>query len=455
MAAPESPETMPGITKQPHLYARYNSSVSSEHEEGDYCTAKDVVPMRVSLETVKIGSWKYTSIELEDIELLYELESSDLVISTNVRGSNNGVPATFRIRDITAADLSLVNVVPDSLESMVVRMSLETNHTISYTPHRPKDDGSGNPDSSDLDIHIAHCTASVHETGHLRDILVFLKRDYQGEFGDNSMFVKERAADSKAVVPETPSRPQLALIESLPYWTSYIPWMWYSQRIRKVVQLFIILYTFFSVLWAMWQLYRHVNVIHVVIAPLIRALKYYLSPLFDFLDVIFDVFTHWWHTFLSPLNVLRGLLAAPMLQALVQLKYIFYPTYLFFTNLLQSTGLLTTFSAIFCTVWMLVKIVLKPMGYVWQSILNSRIAVASMDFQRVRISWVFNLVLNFIRSICRMFAALIGYRRKEKKIKKAMQSASTPIVSPVTSPSSARPRRSAMPILYKSPLSKQ
>lgn len=459
------------LTKQRFIrqFLRYNSTASSECEDTDFTTASEVFPMRISLETVQIGSWKYTSAELDDIELLYELETSDLLIKTSVRGTNDGVPAMYRIKSVSAADLSLFSVVPGSLESMVSRLVLETSEKISCSPFDPSVKES-NMESHDLDVFIIRMTASVHETGHLRDILVFLlKKDIHGEMIPNSPFIRDKSSTQK--VDETQegdtqaSTSQLTLLEGLPWWATYIPWMFYSKNTRIILQRLLVLYTLISVLWAFWQLYRHVDIIRFVIQPIILTLKYYLSSVFEVLDWCFAVFTLWWNTFLSPLNVLRGLLLAPMLQVLVQLRQVFAPIY----QVLVSSGLVSTFSTIFSalyrvvfyagsSLWTLVRMILTPLIYLWQALLNARLKVAAMDFQRLRISWVFNLIVSSVRSISRGLMAVVGYQRQEKKIKRAMaNNASSPMVSPVSTPSSAVRRRhnEKMPILYSSPLSKQ
>ena len=463
-------------------YLRYNST-NSEYEESDFHTANEVFPMRISLETVQIGAWKYTSKELDDIELLYELESSDLLVKTNIGGTQDALPGMFRIKNVTASDLSLLSVVPGSLESMVSRLVIETDQKIAYSPCVPPNgvegDGKGSADdrneqledSSDLDVYMVRMTASVHETGHLRDILLFwLKRDCQVELFPASPFLRERspAADSDSAQEEekpssTPS--QLTLVEGLPYWVLYIPWMLYSKKVRVFLQRLLVLYTVLSVLWAMWQLYRHVHIIRVIIQPVIATLKYYLSSVFDIMDWLFAVFTLWWNTFLSPLNVLRGLLLAPMIQVLVQLKGAFAPLYQVFLSSGLISALVSIFSLLYRTfyfagssLWMVLRTILMPVKYVVQSFLNSRFMVATVDIQRLRLSWVFNLLLSSLRSILRGLMALVGYQRQEKKIKKARENnASSPIVSPVSTPSSAARQRhkGKMPMLYSSPLSKQ
>lgn len=476
--------------------------------------ASNEFPMRVPLETVQIGPWRYTSRDVEetysegyvsgDIELLYDQESADLIIKTNVEGTRNALPASYRVKSVSAADLSLFSVVPNSLESMVVKLVMETDEKITYMPldteargenssgsksaakgvessEAEGEDGIGkaelaaketaakkessgsSKESRELDVYIVRLTASVHETGHLRDILHFQNSPCNLTLGSEACEKSLTHKDPQ----EASAKPHLTLIEGLPYWVRYVPWMIYSRRTRRILQQVLFLYTLLSVLWALWQLYRHVNIIRVVIQPIIATLRYYLSSVVELFDWMFAVFTVWWHTLLSPLNVLRTLLLAPMLRLFTDFKWMFYPLYLSLSHLFRSTGLLTVFTGVASTLyvvlrhtgsilWMIFQVLLKPLNYIWMNILNARVAVQSMDFQRMRLSWVFSLVMNSIRSIFRGLATFVGYTRKEKIIKKAMESsASSPLVSPVSSPSTARRRNESMPMIYSSPLTKQ
>ena len=527
------------ITRRKYrLYRRYNSNTSVSSELGGMDTslpmASDEFPVRVPLETVQIGPWKYTSRDLEetdgevyvsrDVELLYEHQSSDLIIKTSITGTKKALPGSYRIRSVSAADLSLFTVVPNSLESMVAKLVLETDQKIAYTSLDVDAGGKGSKDgcksearseddsakseirsegqteiegdeasipskdsdrsvtkdsdrslakktdseddisqaSRELDIHIVRLTASVHETGHLRDILHFQNCPCDLNLDSTASLKDQDTQDEKN------TKPHLTLIEGLPYWVYYVPWMIYSKRTRLFFQRLLFLYTLLSVLWALWQLYRHVNIIRVVIQPIIVTLRYYLSSVVELFDWAFAVFTVWWHTLLSPLNVLGGLLLAPMLKLVTDLKWMVYPLYISVSHLFRSTGLLTFFTSISSVLyfmlrhmgtvlWMLFQVLLKPLNYFWTTLLNARVAVASMDFQRMRFSWVFSLVLGSIRSIIRGLATFVGYTRRGKIIKKAMESStSSPLVSPVSTPSStARRRNESMPIIYSSPLTKQ
>jgi len=438
----------------------HRRSVGGTSEE-DFAKAYDVYPMRVPLETVQIGKWKYVSKEMEDIELLYELQSSDLVISVNVRGTGDGVPASFYIHSISAVDLSLVSVVPGSLESMVASLVLETDLQIKCIAKHSST--SAGPEEKDLDIHLVKMTASVHESGHLRDVLLFLKCNYSKEMESDSSYVRPRSLSRSFSDEELQGEaPHLTFVEKLPYWASFIPWTMYSVKTRKRLQMFILIYSIFTVLWAMWQLYRHVNIIRVIIGPLIEMLKFYLSSVVEIFDWVFNVFTYLWHTYLSPLNVLRTILLAPVFNLLLQLRTVLSPLTEPIFNLLQNSGLLSVLMVLYrvtrtllytlgSTTFYTLASLLRPFSIVWQYIVNSRFVVASMDFQRLQMSWVINLLLNSIRSIVRGLLKLVGYGLREQKIKKAKRTGPTLSIGSPTSPHGRR----NMPHLYSSPVTKQ
>ena len=481
------------MMKSPRIRKRisYPSTHSFDSCSTDFNMDNDIFHMRVPLETVKIGPWKYIASEFEDIELLYELESSNLLISTNVRGSGGGVPAVFRIKSISAADLSLVSVVPGSLESMVARLVLETDQKMSYTTMTSTMSGNEKEeklltpsDAQDLDVGIIKMTASVHESGHLRDVLLFLKCDYQPDVNPNSTYMRPKSSEEETSnkqssiinTEQTKNREHhkkshLTFVECLPHWVMYIPWMVYSKRTRQVLQHLILLYSIFTVFWALWQLYRHVNIIHVVIQPIIDALKLYLSSVFEIFDWLFSLFTLWWYTYLSPLNVLFTQLFTPVFNLAMQFKEMFSPFYIYLalSQLLQKSGLILVIKSLFYLIstlfytsgniiLSLAQVLYKPVGFLWQSILNSRIAVASLDIQNMQIRWIINLIVGSTSSIVRGLAKIVGYRLQEHKKKKAIMASSTPMASPASSPTcppGLRKRHGNMPLLYSSPVTKQ
>ena len=463
------------IHKQTSLPYYRSSSAFGDTSESDFATANEVFPMRVPLERVEIGGWKYVSSEYDDIELLYELESSDLVISTNVRGTGDGVPALFYIHSISAVDLSLVSVVPGSLESMVARLIIETDSKIRYKVKHsslsPSDDKKEQcQELNDLDIEIVKITASVHESGHLRDVLLFMKCNYSAEMNPDQTYLRPRANESE-VPTEKQDTPHLTFVEWLPYWVSYIPWMMYSKKNRKLLQLVILIYSVFTVIWAMWQLYRHVNIIRILMQPFIETLRVYLSSVLETFDWVFKVFTELWYTYLSPLNILRTILLAPLFNLVLELKTALSPFFSPIYQIMQNSGLLSIISTVSYLVGTLFynagsilisvfSLVLRPFFICWEYLINSRFVVASMDFQRLQFSWIFSLIINSFKAIFRGLLNLVGYKLREQKKKKAMmtaptQAGGTPANSPVRSPGIGGRKPSNMPQLYSSPATKQ
>ena len=49
--------------------------------------------------------------------------------------------------------------------------------------------------------------------------------------------------------------------EGLPEWVAYVPAKWYSCTVRKVLEYTLVTYTVLTLLWAFWQLYKHVDFI--------------------------------------------------------------------------------------------------------------------------------------------------------------------------------------------------
>ena len=487
-------------------------------DEADFMTATDVLPVRVPLERVEIGRWKYVGTDLSDLELLYELESSNLCIRCNVRGLNGSKPpATFRVLDISAADLSLATVIPGSLESMVARLVLETEEHIECTVHESQDSsgaGEKHPDTyqnvhgskggqsettiphqkgnggsscsenerepqvKEIHSRMVVMTASVHEAGHLRDILLFLKGGYMGKVSPDAMFLNPKATTKENDMPDTASLSSdqsllpnsvngITFLETLPVWARYVPWWVYSRNVRISIQNILFFYSLFSIVWALWQLYRNVDVIQHVLEPIIAVLKeVYLASVIEVFDWILASFTEFWMRFLSPLNILQALLLTPLLQALIQLKTIFLPLcqvlysiLLTVWRCLPNTQLLTVIRSLCVglygivgvlgqSLWVLVSYLAKPVHIIWQGFLNSRIAVGSLDLNRLKLSWVINLTISSIRAIGNGVAKLCGYtsrRRKLLKVKRQYMSPVRHMRSPV------HPRT---PVYYSSPLTK-
>ena len=262
--------------------------------------------------------------------------------------------------------------------------------------------------------------------------------------------------------------PQLTFLDFLPFWVLYIPWWIYSRNARTTLQKLILIYYTFSVIWAFWQLYRHVYVIQYVLEPLIDMLRVYLASVLEYFDLFFAQFTRLWHRYLSPLNVLIGVLITPIVRLFLQLRTVFTPLAMFVTQCLKNSTAFTALKSLFYllyqaglmgwgALWNTIVIVARPFSGIWRALLNARVAVAAMDFQRLRLSWVFSMVTGSLKSIGNGLAWLVGYTRKTKKRKKAIEQVleGTPTKSAIPNQSVNFRKRRNMPMYYNSPLSKQ
>ncbi len=440
-------------------YKRRSSSIDTELDEADFFTANEVFPVSVPLNKVQIGSITYSPSGWNDVEVLYELESSDILIRSNIEGDNGEPPGVYRISGVSAADLSLYCIVPGSLESMVSRLILELENDIVFKPtvqaslseDEPYEDG-----NHSLKSRVVKLFASAHEAGHFRDILLFLKCENIADLNPELASHVHAAKKSENV-----KSPKLTFLDFLPIWVLYIPWWVYSKNARTVLQRLMLMYYIFSVIWAFWQLYRHVHVIHVVLEPVIEALKIHLAFVIEYFDWFLLFFTHLWHKYLSPLNVLTGLLLAPIVQAILHLKTFATPVITVVSQCLTSSTVVTSLKALISlfyrlgiaggsSVWTVIIFLVRPFGGVWKAILNARIAVGTLDFQRLQLSWIFGIVAGSLKSIGNGFAKLVGYTHTTKKRRQAISKHETSLSS--TPDPKLRQRR--MPMYYNSPLSK-
>lgn len=414
----------------------------------DCNSAGDVV--QVPLKRVELGAWRYTT-----ADLLYEFESSHLIVRAD-GGSSSEVapPATFLIQQVTAVDLSLVNDVPDCLESKVARLVLETEEEILYTVTDTlhTDIPSSEPPStmetsmSQMSCHRVIVIASVLEAGLLWKILLSLKHASshpgtrgkereRGEITAAGRSTDDVDVDTPSSEPVTKGR--AAFQESLPAWVGYVPWWLYSKWMRVAIQKAILLYSIFSVMWAFWQLYRHVDIIHLTLEPLIAALRVHLRFIMEVADIFFAAVTLWWMTYLSPLNILFNVFRIQMLQALLSLRSAFVALVGVFYPVWRLVGDSALFSSTKALIWALYYL----MAYVGHSVARLlsvcgrplynfllRFRVASIDMHQLRLTWVTNLVFYSLRAIGNGFAKLVGYNRRKRKQRRALSlSPGTPL----------------------------
>ena len=440
-------------------YNRRNSTNKTDFDEADFFTANQAFPVSVPLNKVTIGSITYSPTTWTDVEVLYELESSNILIQSNIEGDNGEPPGTYRISGVSAANLSLFQVVPGSLESMVSRLILELDNDVVFEPTFQASSSSSDEvveNNKSLESRIVKMFASAHEAGHFRDILLFLKCENIADLNPHlsSHIIKKE---------DVTLSPKLTFIDFLPIWVTYIPWRLYSKNARTVLQRVMLVYYIFSVFWAFWQLYRHVEVIQVVLEPLIDALKLYLAFVCEYTDWFLWLFTRIWHRYLSPLNVLYGLLFAPLTQIFVQLRIFASPLVGFVVSYLTNSTLITSLKALLLllyrltvacgsSIWNIVIFVAQPFSGIWKAILDARLTVAGLDFQRLRLNWVIGIVIGSLRSIGKGLAKLVGYTQNTKKRRQALSKQSQEKINVSTSTPDQKLRQRRMPMYYNSPL---
>jgi len=95
--------------------------------------------------------------------------------------------------------------------------------------------------------------------------------------------------------------------EGLPHWVNYIPSKWYSCTVRKVIEYTLMLYTILTLVWAIWQLYKHVGFIQRHLRPILEFIEFYIAVLkdwFRFLDKFTDELSKWWWNYMKPVYLL-------------------------------------------------------------------------------------------------------------------------------------------------------
>jgi hypothetical protein len=422
------------------------SAVNDEYEPipDEYTTVSDVFPIRIPLEKADFGKLKYEAVidgDLYDIELLYELQTSDMLVRCAISSFSDATtgPGTFRIRGIEAAKLELVNEIPGTLEGISARLVLEISQDVQFNQFSGKSEG------VKLKAHKIILTASVHETGHLRDILLFLKSNKITNFlchnssdtSTNAYFNPQRSKTSPSLNRsqslDSSQQPSLTFLETIPWWAIHIPWWLYSRQLRKYIQMILLIYTVFTILWASWQLYRHVEVIQKALQPIVDVLYWYLYDIMTALDVFLDSLTHYWTCLLSPLNIFRSLLFIPVWNLLIQVRVFLVPLWY------PLVRCFTPFS--------------HCLQIIWQFILNSKLAVQSIDMNKIQQSFVFNLIFSCFKAFGNGLSKFVGYFKSKSKQNEAIKQQRMSMSSPVVS--LTKRHSNSVPVYYNSPLTRK
>ena len=362
--------------------------------------------------------------------------TAELAIQAAAMSSNGKrKPGTYKIRGIQAANLDLVNPLAGYLESIMVRLVIETDQDVIYEPCCTEEESTL---SEEIGIRRIILHASVHECGHLRDILLFMKSTstlstlhIEGNnpyFNPNKIDEQDKSSNN--------NKPHLTYLGPLPWWSVHVPWRIYSGRVRKILQTCILLYLIFSVVWASWQLYKHVNVVQLALEPLVKLLKVYLDDILVTIDGFLAWFTELSTDFLRPLYIFGGLFLMPLIKMILSLKSVIIPL---MTPLLNFGSQLSRLLAPF----------FKCLVGIWQSLVSSRVAIQNIDLTHHVAK---SLVMNSFRAIFQGTLRLVGYSRAKSKEQKVIQATKSLPGTPVrkyTAPNAS------IPVYYLSPATKR
>ena len=111
--------------------------------------------------------------------------------------------------------------------------------------------------------------------------------------------------------------------EGLPEWVNYIPYKWYSASVRRSIQYLLMFYSLVSLLWALWQLYRHVDFIRTYLQPIVKFIEHYFSMLkswFQWMDNLFTILSRYWWNYFKPILMLVVAAFSPLFQIFKPLK---------------------------------------------------------------------------------------------------------------------------------------
>lgn len=289
----------------------------------------------IPLLSLKIGGRRYNSKNSRDITIIYDEKTRRLCIRVKVEGEK-GEPEGIYVLNRVSGEGLFLHSVNGSLEKMVVKLALETTDPVRFES------------SSGVDhvrCNMIALEASVEQAGSIRKLLMTLR---------NETFLQKR--DAK-------------LYEGIPQWSLLLPWWLYSKRLRITVQHLLMLYTIFNTFWALWQLYRHVDMIRDALEPLIILLQetchIYVSFLMESIDFAMEHFSNFWWRFFAPLKVL----VEPLLS---QVHLLMYPLMKLSTLLYSMFGevLFPVFSPLVNAsiattdlLWYMTSTILRPISW--------------------------------------------------------------------------------------------
>ena len=284
---------------------------------------------RVPLQRIRCGK---LDIRNEERWLEYEPLSTRLKFIHKDRKHFDHVYCTFlNCQNISAADLR-VSAKFGYLDAMTGTLTVECQKLIEIAgPHHSTSAATVAPSRS----YVVEATFHVNYTGQVRDVLRSLRNAKQVESASQA---ETLLGDEGATKRGVSLIGEKKLREGLPDWTPYIPHRVYTPTVRRIIELVITLYTIFSILWAVWQLYRHVDFIRAYIQPIIDALKYHVELMdkcIQFLNKLFEEMTDQWLAYVKPGYVILSSFASPLITVGREMWSVIYSISLAFAVVFQ------------------------------------------------------------------------------------------------------------------------
>ena len=337
----------------------------------------------IPLLSLKIGDRCYKSKSSRDITLTRDDKTRQLRIKVQVEGKKVEAPGTYVINSVSGESIFL-HSVNGSLEEMVIQVLLETTDLVYF---------SSDTKANHVRRNMLSMEANVEEAGRIRKLLMKMRSDAS-----------------------------LRFYEGIPRWSLWLPWWLYSKRLRIIIQQLLILYTVFNTLWALWQLYRHVDIIRETLEPVIMLLQetchIYVSFAMETINTAMEHFSNYWWQFFAPLKVLVGplwnilwsqipILINPVLKLILSCYSIFGQIFFPILSVVATVSIATTWllwyiistllRPVAWLLWLLFPYVLRPIVAVIQYFPG--IAKSTVDPVKVLVR---NLLLNSFKSLCNL-----------------------------------------------------
>ena len=262
--------------------------------------------IRVPLQRIRSGK---LDLRNEERFLEYEPMSKNLRFLYKDRKHFDHEYCTFlKCQKISAVDLR-VSAKFGYLDAMTGTLTVECQELVEI------DDPHHGGSSASSRSYVLEATFHVNYTGQVRDILRSLRHAKLVESATDFETVSGEGATRRVADIAMPCS-EKKLREGLPDWTPYIPHRVYTPTVRRLIESVITLYTIFSILWAVWQLYRHVDFIRAYVQPIIDTLKYHVELMdkcIQFLNSLFEEMTKQWLAYVKPGYVILSSFASPLI----------------------------------------------------------------------------------------------------------------------------------------------